>query len=174
MRLAPEQVNALKALPGWDEFMKQASDPATNPNNTTAGDCDIISPDMPLAELANQLSIALEESKAANNALEEAQRSLAPLEAAAENANNRLSDLMTKYQAAMGEAPARKRTSRVTKRPRTAEENVRIQESKARTVAEKQGLSKKDIEKAVKAAGEKAAQKAGIPYQPEAAKAAAR
>jgi hypothetical protein len=42
------------------------------------------------------------------------------------------------------------------------EQNVRIQEQKARTIAEGAGKSKKEIEAAVKAAGEKSAKKLRI------------
>jgi len=120
---------------------------------------------MSVSDIAAQLTRALEDAQKAHVELEKAKAALAPLEAAATEKDEAVTKLMLLYQEHTGTAPAtRRRSSRGGARPRTPEQNVKIQEQKARTLATKQGLKPKEIEAAVKAAGTKAAQKLGLPY----------
>jgi hypothetical protein len=125
---------------------------------------------MKVSDIASQLETALADMKNTAKALEEAEAALAPLREAALTAvkqykslNNQLSITTGVGEPAAATNSRRKRSGGTIKQ-RTPEENVKIQESKARTIAEKAGKTKREIEKAGIAAGEKAAKKAGIPY----------
>jgi hypothetical protein len=124
---------------------------------------------MNISEIASQLQTALKEAQAAHEALEKAKVALTPLEQAATDKDETVAKLMIEYQTqtGVGSAPAPATTRRRRRAPlkaRTPEENVLIQEKKARTQAERAGLSKKDADKAAREAGAKSAAKAGIPY----------
>jgi hypothetical protein len=114
-----------------------------------------------LANIQEQLIVALEKSKTASKSLEDARAKLAPLELKATEAQAHVAQLMTEYNRLIGNTKGKGRTVR-GKYNQTPESKLAAQEKRSYTRAINNGASEAEAKKISKEAGKALAARLGI------------